>query len=428
MEKAYEAAVMGTSVRKAAEEYGIPRSTLHEKVNGERGSAGKSGSKNYLTDEEEASLVDFLIGCASIGYAKPRKDALAIAQQIISTCKPGVEITKGWWDSFRHRHPEVSLRHVEPLSYAKAAANNPEVIEKYFDLLAKTIEINSLSQRPGQNSNCDEMAMPLVTKGGITRPTAFVHSHFRRYVRKSQITVLACASASGYTIPPMVVFDRKHLQADMTVGEIPGTFYGLSPSGWMDAELFEEWFSSHFLVHVPSIRPLLLLLDGHASHYNPTFLKLAAEEGIIVFCLPPHTTHLLQPLDNGAFASLKDHWRNECQRFYTQNPGKVLNRRNFMQVFNKAWVQGMSICNVMTCFRAAGVFPVDRTVVLSQLDTIGTSSPSRSTGMPHVPFCTPRKGDTTQPTPASTAQAITFSPGEVEGFQTLLKESKDSQY
>ena len=97
MEKAYEAAVTGTmSVRKAAEEYGVPRSTLHEKVTGKVALQVKSGSKNYLTDEEEASLVDFLVGCATIGYAKSRKEVLAIAQQIVSTRKPGVEITK-WW-------------------------------------------------------------------------------------------------------------------------------------------------------------------------------------------------------------------------------------------------------------------------------------------------------------------------------------------
>lgn len=57
---------------------------------------------------------------------------------------------------------------------------------------------------------------------------------------KAQNTVLACGSASGYSIPPMVIFNRKTLKPDMTVGEVPGTFYGLSDSGWMDAELFEE--------------------------------------------------------------------------------------------------------------------------------------------------------------------------------------------
>ena len=213
----------------------------------------------------------------------------------------------------------------------------------------------------------------------------------------------------------------------MTDGEVPGAFYGLTDSGWMDSVLFEQWFRNHFLVHASSVRPLLLLLDGHLSHYSPTFLKMAAEESIIVFCLPPHTTHLLQLLDNGAFASLKGQWRYECQRFYAQNPGKVLNRCNFMQVFHKAWVQGMTIANVTLCFRALGVYPVDKSAAMSQLDT--SNSPSRSTGVPYVPFCTPRKG-TAQPTPAQahSTQAIMFSPGEVEGFQERLREDKESRY
>ena len=46
MEKAYEAVVTGTmSVRKASEDYGVPRSTLHEKVTGKVALQVKSGSK-----------------------------------------------------------------------------------------------------------------------------------------------------------------------------------------------------------------------------------------------------------------------------------------------------------------------------------------------------------------------------------------------
>ena len=146
------------------EDYGVPRSTLHEKVTGKVALQVKSGSKNYLTDEEETSLVEFLVGCAKIGSAKSRKDVLAIAQQNVSTRKPGVEITKEWWDIFRRRHPEISLRQTEPLSYARAAANNPNVIENYFELLAETIETNGLTRRPGQIFNCDELGMPLVHK------------------------------------------------------------------------------------------------------------------------------------------------------------------------------------------------------------------------------------------------------------------------
>ena len=140
---------------------------------------------------------------------------------------------------------------------------------------------------------------------------------------KLQITVMAYASASGYSIPPMIIFDRKHPQIKMTMGEVPGTFYGLFDSGWMGADLFHEWFNNHFLVHAPSSRPLLLL-DGHSSHYNLNTICMCAEEGIILFCLPPHTTHVLQPLDNGIFFSLKEYWMHECHQFYTRNPGKIV--------------------------------------------------------------------------------------------------------
>ena len=154
--------------------------------------------------------------------------------------------------------------------------------------------------------NRDETGIPLTQKppkrvAGVAQK----HPYAVTSGDRSQITVMACASASGYSIPPMVIFDRKHLQLKMTMGEVLGTFCGLSDSGWMKAELFQEWFQNHFLVHALSSRPLPLLLDGHCSHYNLSTIHMAADEGITLFCLPPHTTHLLQPLDNRTFSSLK---------------------------------------------------------------------------------------------------------------------------
>ena len=117
------------SIRRAAEEYGIPRSTLHDKVSGKVALHAKSCSKRYLTEDEEAALVEFLSGCASVGYVKLRNEVISLATQIARLHNPAAEVTKGWWDSFRRRHPEVSLRQAEPLSYARAMANDPMVIE-----------------------------------------------------------------------------------------------------------------------------------------------------------------------------------------------------------------------------------------------------------------------------------------------------------
>ena len=84
---------------------------------------------------------------------------------------------------------------------------------------------------------------------------------------KTQLTVLSACSASGYVLPPMIIFDCKRLNPVFTIGEVPGTSYGLLKNGWIDSELFEDWFTNHFLFHIPPQSPVLHLADGHSSHY-----------------------------------------------------------------------------------------------------------------------------------------------------------------
>ena len=100
----------------------------------------------------------------------------------------------------------------------------------------------------------------------------------------------------------------KKLNIDWTEGEIPATTYGLSSIGWIDMELFRLWFTKHFLKHVVSTRPLLLLMDGHSSHYCPEPICYVRQHDIILFMLQPHITHEMQPLDTAVFSSLKTHW------------------------------------------------------------------------------------------------------------------------
>ena len=196
------------------------------------------------------------------------------------------------------------------MTHVRSRSTSPAVLEKYFDLLETTLEGNDLMDRPAHIFNMDETEVPLDPKAPyIVAGRGQRHPSYM-YISggsKSQITVLACCNAAGYTIPPFVIFDRKALKPELTIGEVPGTMYGLSNSGWVDSELFHLWFEHHFLVYAPSARPLLLIMDGHSSHYNPDTIHMAAEKGVVLFCLSPNTTHRTQPLDKGCFSPLKSH-------------------------------------------------------------------------------------------------------------------------
>ena len=59
--------------------------------------------------------------------------------------------------------------------------------------------------------------------------------------------MVACGNAAGNVLPPLIIFDTKHVQHSWTKGEVPGTKYGTSDKGWINIDLFESWFNDLFL-------------------------------------------------------------------------------------------------------------------------------------------------------------------------------------
>ena len=360
MENACHAVRDGMSVRRAAEEYNIPRSTLHDHVSGKVLAGSKSGPGSYLNASEEEDLVNFLTGISALGYSRTVKQVVEIVQRVVDKKGMNCQVTTSWWKSFKSRHKEITLRNPETLSHCRIRGASDSNIEHYFDLLEKTISEAELSEKPCQIFNLDESGFPLspkppkvVAKRGDKHPSAITGE-------RGQITVLSCCNAGGYALPPLVIFDCKSLKPELAFGEVPGTMYGLSDKGWIDTEIFEEWFLNHFLLYAPPARPLLLLMDGHSSHFSPLFVNRAAEEHVIVFCLPPHSTHKTQPLDKGVFGPLKKSWQEVCHSYMIKNPGKVVSRYQFSMLFAQAWIAAMTPRNIISGFSVTGVYPTDR--------------------------------------------------------------------
>ena len=44
-----------------------------------------------------------------------------------------------------------------------------------------------------------------------------------------------------------------------------------------------------------------MLYDGHKSHSQLTLTDLVNKHNVILFVLPPHSSHLTQPLDVGVY-------------------------------------------------------------------------------------------------------------------------------
>ena len=347
-------------VNRAALEYGVPRTTLKDRVAGRVQHGCKSGRSPYLTQEEEQELVNYLITCYDIGYPKRRDEVIGIVRKTLQNKGEDLEKFngKGWWLRFMERWPTLALRKGDALAQPRANAVTEINIHQYYSLLEKTLQENGILNCPSRVYNMDESGMPLDHKPPkVVVPKGTKKVHCQTSGNKSQITILACGNASGYMIPPMVIFEGKRLNSEWTKGEVPDTLYGMSEKGWTDMELFHYWMTNLFIPNIPPARPVLLLVDGHSSHYEPDTIRIAQNEGIVVLCLPPHTTHVSQPLDVSFFRPLKVYWSDACHKYMQDNPGHVVTKYQFSALFSQAWYKAIKPENVISGFKKAGICP-----------------------------------------------------------------------
>ena len=111
----------------------------------------------------------------------------------------------------------------------------------------------------------------------------------------------------------------------------------------------------------------LLILDGHGSHLTPKFDQICEENNIIPVCMPPHSSHLLQPLDIGCFAVLK---RSYGQLVETKMRLGInhINKLDFLEAYPLARIEAFRPDTIKSSFTAAGLVPFDPEQVFSKLN------------------------------------------------------------
>jgi hypothetical protein len=128
---------------------------------------------------------------------------------------------------------------------------------------------------------------------------------------RQHFSLLFAINAGGTYLPPFYLFEGSRMPSDLLSGAPPGAAAFLDPkTSYMTKETFFLWFRDHFLKKISSVRPQLLVCDGHESHFSLDLIILARESNIDILLLPSHTSHILQPLDKTVFSSFKQGWEN----------------------------------------------------------------------------------------------------------------------
>lgn len=360
--------------------YNIPRSVVFNRIKGRHTPLEKLGSGRALSlgTDIEYDLENCLRARARMGCPCSKEDVKTVVAEYVKSNNlktPFVDGMPGddWYYSFMGRHPGLSFKKPELLQKCRKDARDPFVIYDFYEDLAKLVKEYKLEDHGSFIFNCDETgfahdATKCKAIGEKGRPLSRISGGSGR----DSTTVLACVSADGSCLPPLVVFKGVGVQARWTSDKAyPGTTYTCSSNGWMEEPQFFEWFSSVFVSHVQSLRlsrdlpqqTAVLLFDGHASHISVRTIKAAMANNIHLVKFPSHLTDRIQPLDKCVFGPIKRKWDRKLVDFakiqIESRESARLSKSLFVELLSQVWTEGMKSQNIIKGFQSTGIFPVD---------------------------------------------------------------------
>lgn len=360
--QALEAVANGQSARKAALDWGIPKSTLQNRLYGHESHQQAAESQQRLSPVQEGHLTNWILVQEALGLPPTHAQIKEFAQRILAIKGDYEPLGKHWMQAFLKRNPVIRTKKHRSIDSCRVNGATTEVIKPWFQHLHLP-EIQAI--KPENRYNMDESGII----EGLGENGLVVGSSERRSIQKKQpgskawTSFIECISAAGFALTPLVIFKGKTVQQqwfpeDLSIFE--GWQFTATENGWTTDATAVEWLKRVFIPLTMPKDPKearLLVLDGHGSHETTEFMYLCYQHNIYLLFLPPHSSHVLQPLDLSVFSPLKSRYRKEIGYLNLLTDSSPIGKQNFLICYQKARKEALSAGNIKGGWKATGLWP-----------------------------------------------------------------------
>ncbi|KAL6158071.1 MFS-type transporter clz9 [Exserohilum turcicum] len=281
------------------------------------------------------------------------------------------QVGQKWPANFVKRTDSLTTRFNRAYDRQRALCEDLVLIKSWFELVEQTKAKYGIYDEDVYNF--DEAGFMM---GKITTQLVVTASERRgrpkavKLGNRGWVTLIAAINAAGWAVPPFLIFAGKYHLSAWYEAEIPRDWaIAVSDNGWTNNELGVAWlkhFDAHTKTRVVGTRRLLIL-DSHESHQSLQFQEFCKENNIYTLCMPPHSSHLLQPLDVGCFSPLKRAYSREVESLI-RNHINHITKLEFLPAFKAAFDRSFTPANIRSAFQGAGLVPLQLDAVLSKLD------------------------------------------------------------
>lgn len=124
----------GSSIRQAAHDFGVPRSTLSERLDGTKPHKKAHSNQMRLSLDQEAKLAEWALTQGQLGLPVSHAQIKEFAGRILLAAGDSTPLGKRWMKHFLLRNPEIKTRPTRRTESKRAEAATAEEIETRFNL------------------------------------------------------------------------------------------------------------------------------------------------------------------------------------------------------------------------------------------------------------------------------------------------------
>lgn len=357
-----------TSLREASRVYNLPRSTLQARYHGRRAQKVYSQSLQRLSVAEEESIRRCIMQMAIWGWPISIRYLEALAKDLLQRRGDTDPLGHNWYKNYLSRHPDIKPKLSRSLDQSRQDAADFSTLEKWFDLYSSTCAKYGIPEEDVYNMDEKGFMKGVGDNSKVLLPVEAEESWSIQPGDREWVSIIESIGMNGYSPPPFVIFQGKQIQHSWIPPNIDTrTKIHVSPAGWTDRAIALEWIK-HFDIYTKSQVQgtyRLLILDGHTSHVSLEFIQYCEDAKIVPLCLPPHSTHILQPLDVGIFSPLAKAYKKEVSDHSLFGAERITNH-DFLLFLQTARRKAITLRNIGSAWRKAGLSPFDPQSILKR--------------------------------------------------------------
>ncbi|KAK8872257.1 Pogo transposable element with KRAB domain [Apiospora arundinis] len=302
---------------------------------------------------------------------------------LLTASRGGERVGKHWVRRFIDRNPDLKPRMNRRYDYQRPLCEDPDVISGWFGLVANIkakygiVDERHVQFRRHRLYDGHDRINPRRN----TRRPAWEGQVGPAW--QSGMVNGNCMHQFARLVHPAVL-DRSGPISPLELGE------RMRPTARLGLDWIKH-FDEHTKGHRKS-RYRLLILDGHESHISAEFEAYCKSNDIITISMPPHSSHLLQPLDVALYSPLKRAYSKEIELFIKASINHIT-KLEFFIAFKAAHFAIFTETNIRSEFSASGLVPHNPDEVIGKLDVrLRTPTPvssrpgTASTYVPQTPF------------------------------------------